>query len=258
MDTRTSSTVHGLAVVVLALLLAAPGSAQRAAATDAATVAGVVFDSVSGAALPGARVLLVDGRQGTLSDSAGVFELRGVPIGHHRLAVHQYGYEERMLAFEVTAAEPGQLDVALSPSPVALEGFTVVAANLATMEQRLRSRRNATPVSVRAFEQERLLRSAAWDLRDFLSIEALLSVQPCGSRALSGSCVVRRGRLVQPRVYIDEAPVIGGLDQLQTYRPYELYLLEVYSSGSEIRAYTHQFMERMARRPMALIPILLW
>jgi hypothetical protein len=57
-------------------------------------------------------------------------------------------------------------------------------------------------------------------------------------------------------VYIDEALLVGGLLQLETYRPHELYLVEVYSSGSEIRAYTHHFVERMARTPQALIPII--
>ena len=45
---------------------------------------------------------------------------------------------------------------------------------------------------------------------------------------------------------------------LAMYSPADLYLVEVYSAGGEIRAYTHNFMERMARRPMTRIPINLW
>ena len=56
-------------------------------------------------------------------------------------------------------------------------------------------------------------------------------------------------------VYIDEFPALGGLDELGMYSPQDLYLIEVYSFGRVIRAYTYEFMERMAERPMALLPI---
>jgi hypothetical protein len=56
-------------------------------------------------------------------------------------------------------------------------------------------------------------------------------------------------------VYIDEVRTIGGLDQLQDYLPQDFYLVEAYGGGLQIRAYTHHFMDRMARRPMALLPV---
>jgi hypothetical protein len=126
------------------------------------------------------------------------------------------------------------------------------------MDQRLRARRNATPVAVRSFEQDRLVRSASRDFLEFLTLEAFLHTQPCGGRSFSSQCVIRRGRLVAPRVYIDEVPIMGGLDHLASYQPYDLYLVEVYSSGQEIRAYTHLFMDRMARREIALLPAMSW
>ena len=61
-----------------------------------------------------------------------------------------------------------------------------------------------------------------------------------------------------PRVYIDEIWQPGGLDALERFPPSQLYMVEVYFSGSEIRGYTHDFMERAARKPRALIPVLLW
>ena len=59
-------------------------------------------------------------------------------------------------------------------------------------------------------------------------------------------------------MYIDETPVIGGLDELESYPTAQIYLMEVYSAGGEIRAYTYNFMQRMAEKPMSLIPISLW
>ena len=50
-----------------------------------------------------------------------------------------------------------------------------------------------------------------------------------------------------PVVYIDERRAAFGLSQLRVYRPEDFYLIEVYSGGRIIRAYTPTFIERMAR-----------
>ncbi len=219
-----------------------------------APLRGVILDALTGTRLEGARVQLVDVRGGTLTDSLGGFELPGVPVGIRTVTVDHYGFEGLEVVLRVTPdMEP--VVVELDPRPVMLEGFEVVTDRLAEMERRLRSRRRATATSIRAFDLERLTRSASGDMLEFLRFESMLHMSPCGRGGYADLCVLRRGRLSTPRVYIDEAPAVGGLDQLATYRPSELYLVEVYGRGLQIRAYTHNFMERMARRPMALIPI---
>ena len=56
-------------------------------------------------------------------------------------------------------------------------------------------------------------------------------------------------------VCIDGELAPGGLDDLQRYRPHELRLLEVWGSdGLTVRAYTHAFIEEMARDTYALLP----
>ena len=35
-------------------------------------------------------------------------------------------------------------------------------------------------------------------------------------------------------------------------------MLEVFSAGAEIRAYTYNFMRRMASKPKGLIPLNMW
>ncbi|NIR41286.1 MAG: hypothetical protein GWN07_36145, partial [Actinobacteria bacterium] len=69
------------------------------------------------------------------------------------------------------------------------------------------------------------------------------------------NCVWRRGRIIQPRVVIDEFPAIGGLDELEAMPSNMIYMVEVYGNGSHIRVYTNQFIERLGRRPMAPIPL---
>lgn len=67
------------------------------------------------------------------------------------------------------------------------------------------------------------------------------------------ACGAGDERLCLP-FFIDEAPLIGGIDFFAAYEPHELYLLEVCSQGLEIHAYTHRFRERMARKPKHLFP----
>lgn len=229
---------------MLSLLLAAPLTAQQPA-----SVRGIVVDALTGDPLRGALIRRLDGRGGAVADSLGRFV---VPVGGDgllRLAVHQYGYEERTVALEAGPLTRVELD----PGPLALAGFTVIAERIATMEERFEERRHASAFTARALDADRLMASPAADMVEFLALEASLRPASCGGRATS-SCVIRRGREVEPRVYIDEGLAVGGMDQLATYRPHDLFLVEVFAGGLEIRAYTHRFMERAARRPIHLIP----
>ena len=254
----------GLGAVSSWLCLAAIagfGAWHPAAAQDRpneGSLGGVVVDAVTGAPIAGALVVIEDERLAVLTDSLGAFEFGSLEGGPVTLVARRYGYVMQGMDAVLPAGGGLQVEIPLPPEAVLLDGFEVVAERLQTMDQRLRSRRNATPVSVRSFEQTRLVRSSSRDFLEFLRIEASLHTQPCGWRSFSSQCVLRRGRLVAPRVYIDEVPVMGGLDHLASFQPYDLYLVEVYSSGQEIRAYTHQFMDRMARREIALLPAMSW
>lgn len=254
---RAASMVSAASVAVGLVAGAASPLAAQTPADDSTTavVRGVVLDALTGARLDGARVRISDLRRGTLTDSAGAFVFDEVPIGGQLLTIEHYGFEGVDVSMRVFEHTP-PLQIELNPKPVMLEGLPVVTERLTRMESRLRTRRRATATSVRAVDLERLTRSPARDMVELLQFEAFVTLSPCSGRMMSSFCILRRGRWTQPAVYIDEAPAIGGLDQLATYRPSDLYLVEVYSGGLQIRAYTHGFMERMARRPMALIPIM--
>ena len=71
---------------------------------------------------------------------------------------------------------------------------------------------------------------------------------------MSHWCVDVGGAAVEPRVCIDGARAWGGIDVLQTYRPHELALLEVYGTkGLTIRAYTNGHMEALARENRSVL-----
>jgi hypothetical protein len=248
----TAATIALLAVGLSATALAAQ---DRADASDEVVLRGVVRDALSGAPLLGARVYLPGRRAGTLTDSLGFFSLDGVEVGYQELTVEQYGFDGIIAEL---AVRPGMMPIALelNPKPVMLDGISVVSDRLQMMQARLESRRKSVATATRAFELERLMTSASLDLMEFLRFESGLRLTACGGRRISSLCLFRRGQWVEPRIFIDEVPAFGGMDQLASYRPHELYLIEVYGSGLEIRAYTHHFMERMARRPIALAPII--
>ena len=126
-----------------------------------------------------------------------------------------------------------------------------------------------------------MLRSASSNTLEFMALETFYRPVPCPDAAgivgtgnpaqimdanrlsqvagtMSTRCIIRRGQFVSPKVYIDEIPASGGLEELEAYSTAQIYLLEIYSSGTEIRAYTYGFMQRMASRPMALVPLNLW
>jgi hypothetical protein len=241
-------------VALLLLALAAPAAAQRPLRdANARTVfEGVVVDKLHGDPLPNAVVLMVDENRGMLTDSLGRFRFADVELGPQLVAVKQYGYAEVNLDLDLAEGQaPHRIE--LDPGPLAIEGFTVIARNIASMTAQMETRRKAYPGSVRAHDQARLASSSAEDALQFLKNEGGLYFRRCGR--MTTACIERRGGLTEPRVFIDEARVLGGLDFLAMMKPYELYAVEVFSGGAEIRAYTHWYMERMAEQPRLLWPI---
>ncbi len=231
-----------------------PTAVLPVAAQESVVVEGVVRDALTEAPLPGARLRFEGIRGGVLAGDYGSFRFAEVPGESVLLLVEQYGYESLWLSFDASALE-GPLLVELTPRPVMLDGLEVVSERLATAKEQLDLRQKAVAVQSRAFDQQRLFRSASPNMGLFFLQEGQLQSVPCGRRSFASFCVWRRGRVIEPVVYIDEAPMIGGFEMLATYRPWELYRVEVYSQGQEIRAYTHNFMERMARRTEHLVPI---
>ena len=224
-------------------------------------VRGAVYDAVSGMAIPGAAVLLDAERHGALSDSAGLFVVEDVAAGPQVVSIRQIGYEAEAVAVTVTGHEDELVEVALTPKPFLLDGITAVARNIETMETRLRSRRGNASIRrglISAFDREALLSSGARTGLEFLDRHTFVRTRPCPVGETAFFCIARGGHVGEPKVYIDEVWAPGGLDALERFPTSALYLVEVYSSGSEIRAYTYDFMERTARKPVALIPVLLW
>lgn len=217
------------------LLLPPPAASQQAESLP--RLHGVVVDAESGTPLPGAVVRVGD-RRAVIAGAQGRFDFGELPRGSYQVRADQLGYDSLRLVVAHGEGEP--LRLALQADPVVLQGIQVVA-------DRFRTRRNAVAASVRAFERSQLLGTAAPDALAFVSERTGLTPIPCPGRLLTVDCAWVRGRQEQVRVYIDDAPTAGGLDHLRMYQPHELYLVEVFSGGRQIRAYTNWYVELAGR-----------
>lgn len=236
---RPRGLVPGALALLVTAALAGPSSAQDGDDLRV-ELRGQVFDQLTGQPLHGAFVASAGSDTGVLTDESGMFTLRVARSSTaYALSVENLGYVDTQFAIDAAEAESGAIVMRIEPNPVVLEGFRVLA-------DRFQRRRRAAAVSARAFDRTALLHSTAFDAAEHVQFQSGVSFTPCAGTL--DRCVLSRGRRVRPVVYIDEVRAIGGLDQLATYRPQDLYLLEVYARGRMIRAYTEWFMERHAER----------
>lgn len=227
---------------------------------DATGVRGVVRDATTGRYLPGARVGIEGVAGGSLTDSRGAFEIVS-DVGPLELRVEGFGYEGVLVSVEVEEEPSAPVEIPLDPEPFMIGGITVVADGLATMVRRIENRRKGASTSVLAFDLDDLMSSPAWNIEELLTLGATVQITPCSQNAFSQLCILGRGvdrntglpPTITPLVCLDNVPLFGGLDQLATYPLHQFFAVEVYARGEVIIAYTHWFMERVARRPIPLI-----
>lgn len=247
-------TVRGMLPAALALglaFLAVAVLAGRALAQDTGPaefeLRGVVTGE-QGEPLVGAWVALEGDRWGSLTDEKGRFRLPDMAPGRADLVVQQLGYDTLRWSGEVRDGEP--LALQMTAKPILLEGLHVVT-------DRFETRRRATPVTVRAYDRGVLATTAQQTMLDFIVARAGVPRVRCGGYAWSDTCFLVRGRAVDPVVWVDEAPLIGGMDFLAAMSPYDMYMVEVYGNGRQIRLYTTQFMERAAKTRLRPFPFIL-
>ena len=215
-----------------------------------ARIVGQVGDAETGTPLKGARVAIPGLQKHALTNQDGRFLLADLATGRYNVAAEQLGFFTWQDDLE--ARESGSaVVVRLAPDPIVLEGLEVSADRF---QQRVRS----AAVRVRTIDSEALAEHDGFPLSDLLTSRANLflgfcsrtvmlahpqkcqsefhehgwAVQP--SNPFDHRCVRGRGR---PNVYLDEAPLVGGLARLEEYPLDLLYRIEVYD-GIHIRAFT--------------------
>lgn len=244
---RSVAVGMGLALTAL-LVLAAASSAQDNAVSESGqfTLMGQLVDATSGEKLSGGFVGLTGTEWGSITNEEGRFRIPETVAGDLALTVELLGYEKLEWFGEVADGDE-LLVIELAPEPVVLEGLRVVT-------DRFRSRRNAAAVSAFAYDSEKLSTSVAQNAVEFIEFNSAVWQTRCNGRR-TDRCFFVRGRTVEPVVYVDERPVLGGLEYLEAFQPWEFHMIEVFGGGRHIRAYTPAFMERAAKSRMAPIAL---
>lgn len=243
----TSSVLVGFALAFAALaLLATQASAQEEMAEDAQfTLIGTIVDADTGERLIGAWVGMTGTEWGSITNDEGRFRIPDMTAGTLALNVELIGYEKLDWIGEVDG--PDGLVIELAPQAIVLEGLEVVS-------DRFRSRRNAAATSVFAYDTGDLSTSVAENAVEFIEFNSSAWLTPCNGQ-FSDRCLFVRGRTVEPTVYVDEAPVLGGLEYLEAFQPWEFHMIEVYGGGRHIRVYTPSYMERAAKNRISPIAL---
>lgn len=232
---------------VLSCFLLASVPALGAQQPAKVTINGIVVDRSSGAPIRAAAVRVAGERTAVITDQEGRFRLQGITPGTVRVEAEQLGYAKWSQPHAADSTGTF-LRIELEPDPIVLKGIQVTA-------DRIRARRNATAVSVRAYTSEQLAMSPSFDALEFLRSRTTFG--PCPRRIWWVSeCVLRRGSWIAPSVYVDEAPFLGGVDVLAGWPIDDIYLIEVYSSGAHIRVYTKRFARLLAMGRVRLSPVL--
>jgi hypothetical protein len=230
----------------IAMALFAHKGAAQETARQPITLSGTV-ENQAGLPLVGAFVSVSEAKIGSLTNANGRFSLPDVMPGKVSLTAVELGYDT--LTVDRTAVAGVPVTLTMTPKPVLLQGLRVVV-------NRLKQRRESTAFSVQEWGRGDLVTSPDNNMKDFLRGTMGLSLVPCPASALSDECILRENYMFEPTVYINEVPVLGGLDYLESYSPSDLYMIESYGHGAEIRAYTTGFMARAAMTRLQPIPLL--
>jgi hypothetical protein len=220
-------------------------------------VAGWVVDAHNGMPLSNVKVRIPRLGRETLTERDGSFRLERIPAGDWPVAVGRIGYTPEVLRIPADN-HATELTLSLTPEPVQLEEIQAVVDRYAVRREQLGE---SVKVMDRG-EVEKLIGST----RDGILRYGNISRVPCPSRGLAGVrstldprvCVVIRGRVLIPEVYIDEKFARGGLDDLDLFDTREIELVEVFRGGAVIRVYTTVFIRNMARRRAAPQPYLVY
>lgn len=225
-------------LALLALAVAAPSAFAQGAA-----ISGRVVDAASGRPLTGVRVHVESLDRRTVTDTTGHFTIAQVEPGLYAVMIRHLGYGERRE--DMIAAEgQEQATIQLAADPVVLEAINVQV-------NRFDRRRNALPFRVQTFRRAEFENAADRNARD--AVLQRTGLTPCGGT--DRECVRVRGRNTRIMLYIDERPAVGGLGELETVDPTEIYMVESYGGGAQVRVYTVTFMERAARSRLIPEPI---
>ncbi|NQW30687.1 MAG: TonB-dependent receptor [Ignavibacteria bacterium] len=114
---------------IFLLLDCSTATAYYADSAEVGTLSGLVVDKANKARIPGVTIRIQNTTIGAITNSAGKFNIKGVPLGVVILRVTSIGYTERIIPdVVISSGKPSQIVVELEESTLESNG-TVVTAN---------------------------------------------------------------------------------------------------------------------------------
>jgi len=232
--------------LVVLLLLRSPLAAQSPAPAVSVDLVGFVVDHETEKPIVGAVVEFEQVRRQVVTDTAGRFEVRGLPEGSYTIRTRRLGYVENR---ETSELRKGNfIVVSLLPQPLVLEGLTIIGDQFAT-------RQKSSGYASVASGQEQLLSSAASSVVEYMDEQLRLELKEC--RDSAQGCLYARQQYypVKATIFVDDAILAGGIEALRDLRPGDIYRLEVYPSLGQVRVYTPHYIEVLAKTGRTLPPL---
>lgn len=208
-------------------------SALPAEAQDRVVLSGTVVDVETGEPLAAAQILAPLSEIVTMTDSLGAFDISFIQDTQYEIVASAIGYHpaRAMLGPDAVGAS---ISIQLPRDDEMIEALTVLDGRLGDRRRRQRTRR------LQLVDQLELAHSGADSAYDFVRV--LAAARPCDN--LQELCRLGRSRV---RLCIDDTRPSAGARALEILDPADLWLIEMYNEGREVRVYTRWFIEQTLR-----------
>lgn len=233
------------AILGIFTLMAWSLSAQDLVAQGRVRIRGRVLDGVTRSPVAGAFVGRSYSDTGVLTDSLGLFTLELLSDFSYPITVENLGYRTLDVVLNPTAPDEFTT-ILLPPDPLAIQGLTVLV-------DRFARRRRTYAGPVRVIDQDRLLNGQSESAFDLVTRSVPFG-RPCRT-SFEELCTIRRGREQVVQVCIDERRAFAGARELESYDSRELYMVELYGWGSQVRVYSRWYVDRMVSEGRTLRPL---
>lgn len=195
------------------------------------SIVGRITEKSSGAAVQGAEVVLKGTPHRAVSDDSGIYQIEGVPTGHHTLAVHYLGMESKQFPVQISARETLNVSFNLETKVLPVAELVVTVDQTAPVSKLTGFYRRS-----RQGPGYYLTRSDIEDMSAARTTDLLRRVPglDVGQRNRGGVTPVTMGRRdgCVPRFYVDGAyAAYFNVDNLQTR---DIAGIEVYRGNSEV------------------------
>lgn len=242
--------------MALAVVAATTVFCQRAAGQDTIspvptfTLAGRIVDALNQRPVVSAVIKVPELTRYVFSDINGRFRFPEFPEGTWQIVVEMLGYHT--LDGSVAVSEGNGLLLRLTPDPVALQGLRVQTRADGLLDRR----RRRYPHRVDHISPQDMANAINPDPAAIFRRNAGVPLRSChwGPMDMPFGCYDRRGRVRGVRVLLDEAPLVGGMLELQMFPADHIHSMDWVPASGQLHVYTRFFIDRLNDSRMRLMP----